>query len=104
MDDQRRMTLEEIEERHPRCCRRCASIHTSAGSSFAQTSTGRSCSARAGRATSESDRSRATIPSHASRRTRGATCCVHDGFMHVADIMVGSFYDPVLDEAARSRS
>jgi hypothetical protein len=27
-----------------------------------------------------------------------------DRFAHVADIMVGSFYDPVLDEAARSRS
>ena len=33
-----------------------------------------------------------------SRRWLRATCCAPTAFDHVADIMVGSFYDPELDE------
>ena len=48
MEEPRRLTLEEIDERHPRrCSPRCASTRTSAGCSCARPSTARSCSARA---------------------------------------------------------
>ena len=70
----------------------------SAGCSSARQSTGRSPSARAAPTTSRTAASRARTRSRRSRRTRRSTCCRTDGFEHVADIMVGSFYDPDLDE------
>ena len=53
MEERRRLTLEEIEERHPRAAARAArASRTSAGCSSARPSTARSCSARAARTTS----------------------------------------------------
>ena len=53
---------------------------------------------RAARTTSPTAGSRARIRSRASRPTRRSHLLRTDGFAHVADIMVGSFYDPELDE------
>ena len=60
-------------------------------------------SAPTARTTLATGRSRARTRSPRSRRPR-AHLLRTDGFAHVADIMVGSFYDPDLDEAAPSRS
>ena len=54
--------------------------------------------ARPARTTSTRAASRATTRWPRSRRRRRSTCVRTDGFEHVADIMVGSFYDPMLDE------
>ena len=98
MEANRRLTLEEIEERHPALLPRCASTRTSAGCSCARPSTDRWCSGR--RATHRLEHGSVdgedplahfspNAPAHLTRT---------DGFAHVADILVGSFYDPDLDE------
>ena len=56
MEEKRRLTLEEIEERHPSCCPPCASTRTSAGCSSAPRSTAPSCSARGGARYLDEDR------------------------------------------------
>ena len=80
------------------CCAACASIRTSAGCSCARARTARSRSARAARTTSASTGSRARIRSPTSGPRAAHHLLRTDGFAHVADVMVGSFYDPVLDE------
>ena len=99
MEEPRRLTLEEIEERHPRLIPALRE-HPHVG--FVLVALGRArarrARARAGRAISPTARSRARTRSRRSRRTRRSTCCRTDGFAHVADIMVNSFYDPQLDE------
>ncbi len=82
----------------PRSSPRSASIRTSAGSSCARRRTGRSHSVEAVVRYLADDRVEGDDPladfsptaAHHLRRT--------DGFADVADIMVGSFYDPQLDE------
>ena len=54
--------------------------------------------ARPARATSTRTASRARTRSRRSRRRAARHLLRTDGFAHVADIMVGSFYDPALDE------
>ena len=98
MERPHRMTLEEIEERHPRCCRRCASIRTSAGCSSARPSAARWCSGRPARAGSTTGAVEGDDPLAAFSPTAAAHLARTDGFAHVADIMIGSFYDPALDE------
>ena len=78
--------------------RRCASTRTSAGCWCARPSTAPSCSGRAARRYLTRAASRARIRWRRSRRPRRGTCSARDGFAHVADIMIGSFYDPMLDE------
>ena len=42
--------------------------------------------------------SRARIRSRASRPRRPSTSCARNGFAHAPDLLIGSFYDPALDE------
>ena len=98
MEERRRLTLEEIDARHPQLCPRCVRIPTWAGCSSARPSTARSRSARAAPTISPTAASRATTRSRRSRPTPRSTCCAPTASQHVADIMVGSFYDPDLDE------
>ena len=82
----------------PSCSRRCASTRTSAGCSCARQSTARSCSARAARSYLDEERVEGEDPLARFSPTAAQHLLRTDGFAHVADIMVGSFYDPVLDE------
>ena len=99
MEEPRRLTLEEIEERHPRLLPALRE-HPHVGWLLV-----RSARARRGRRSAPSGTrylpttaSRARTRSRRSRRPRARHLRRTDGFEHVADIMVGSFYDPELDE------
>jgi uncharacterized membrane protein YvlD (DUF360 family) len=99
MEEERRLTLEEIEERHPRLIPALREhlhvgwllVHSSRHGPVALGARGVRHLAD-GRVEGEDPLGAfsANAPAHL-RRT--------DGFPHVADIMVGSFYDPDLDEA-----
>jgi hypothetical protein len=96
MEERRRMTLEEIEERHPALIPALRE-HPHVGWSSYGPRTGRGARAE-----------RNALSVRRARRKRGSlapfspTAHLHlgrtDRFAHVADIMVGSFYDPELDE------
>ena len=103
MEEHRRLSMEEIDGATRTCSRRCASIRTSASCSSARTSTARSCSAAPGCATSPTIASRATTRSQHFSPTAAEHLRRTDGFAHVADIMVNSFYDPQLDGGLRIR-
>ena len=99
MESDRRLTLEEIQERHPELigALRDAPAHRLAARALG--------GARRARARPEREpparrtaTSRARTRWRRSRRPRRAHLLRTDGFAHVADIMVGSFYDPELDE------
>jgi hypothetical protein len=98
MEEKRRLTLEEIDERHPELLRACASTRT-IGWLLVRSS-------EHGAVVLGADRRRTTSTSAASRATTrwpvladgGRAPARTDGFAHVADIMIGSFYDPMLDE------
>ena len=99
MEERRRLTLEEIDDAAPEAHPRASlASRTSAGCSSARPSTGRSRSAPTASTTSRRAASRARTRSRRSRRPRRGTCCAPTASQHVADIMVGSFYDPELDE------
>jgi uncharacterized membrane protein YvlD (DUF360 family) len=98
MDEPRRLTLEEIEERHPRLIP-ALRMHPHVGWLLVRSAT-RGAVALGGDGAHYLAEGRVdgedplanfspSAPEHL-RRT--------DGFPHVADIMVGSFYDPVLEE------
>ena len=99
MEEERRLTLEEIDERHPRLVPALREhphigwllVHSERHGPLALGARGVRYLAD-GRVEGEDPLARfsANAPAHL-RRT--------DGFPHVADIMVGSFYDPDLDEA-----
>jgi hypothetical protein len=99
MEEERRLTLEEIDERHPRLVPALREhphigwllVHSVRHGPLALGAHGTRYLAD-GRVEGEDPLARfsANAPAHL-RRT--------DGFPHVADIMVGSFYDPDLDEA-----
>jgi uncharacterized membrane protein YvlD (DUF360 family) len=99
MEEERRLTLEEIDERHPRLVPALREhphigwllVHSVRHGPLALGAHGMRYLAD-GRVEGEDPLARfsANAPAHL-RRT--------DGFPHVADIMVGSFYDPDLDEA-----
>ena len=99
MECPRRMYQEEIEERHPAAARRrCAGIRTSASCWFTRGRAARSCSGRGAPAGSTDDAVEgedplAPFPPRAADHLRRT-----DGFEHVADIMVNSFYDPDLEQ------
>ena len=80
------------------CSRRCASTRTSAGCSSARRSTARSRSAPRGAHYLDEGRVEGEDPLAPFSPTAAQHLRRTDGFAHVADIMVGSFYDPVLDE------
>ena len=99
MEEKRRLTLEEIDERHPRLVPALREhphigwllVHSERHGPLALGARGVRYLAD-GRVEGEDPLAHfsANAPAHL-RRT--------DGFPHVADIMVGSFYDPDLDEA-----
>src|SRR6185503_6777054 len=98
MEEPRRMTLEEIDQRHPRLIDTLAShphvgwllVRSSEHGALAIGADGKRF-LEAGKVDGEDPLAHYSpnAPGHL-RRT--------DGFTHVADIMVGSFYDPDLDE------
>jgi hypothetical protein len=99
MDERRRLTLEEIEQRHPRLVPALRD-HPHIGWLLVRSSRHGPLvlGARGTRYLAdgriEGDDPLADLPPNAARHLLRA-----DGFAHVADIMVGSFYDPQLDEA-----
>jgi hypothetical protein len=99
MDEKRRLSLEEIEERHPRLIRELRE-HPHVGFLLVRSDKeGPLALGPRGVRYLDDDRVEGDDPlaafspgaAHHLRRT--------DGFEHVADIMVNSFYDPQLDEA-----
>jgi hypothetical protein len=98
MEEKRRLTLEEIEERHPRLLPALREhphigwilVHSSEDGPLALGSTGTRYLAD-GRVEGDDPLAHfsPTAPAHLLRT---------DSFPHVADLMIGSFYDPDLDE------
>ena len=99
MDEPRRLTLEEIDERHPELIP-ALRAHPHVGWLLVRSAEhGRARDRRAAAsATSPTGTSRATIRWRAFSPNAARHLLRTDGFAHVADIMVGSFYDPDLDE------
>jgi uncharacterized membrane protein YvlD (DUF360 family) len=98
MEEQRRMTLEEIDERHPRLIPALRS-HPHVGWLLVRSgergpvALGANGAHYLAEGRVEGDDPLAPFSPHAARHLLRT-----DGFPHVADIMVGSFYDPDLDE------
>ena len=99
MEEPRRLTLEEIERAPPAAdpgaarapARRLAARPLARARA-------RSCSARDGARYLDEGRVEGEDPLAAFSPTAPRHLLRTDGFAHVADIMVGSFYDPELDE------
>ena len=81
-----------------RCRQRCARIRTSAGCSCAPHGTARVVLGPDGARYLDDGRVEGEDPLAAFSPTAARHLLRTDGFAHVADIMVGSFYDPALDE------
>ena len=104
MEERRRLTLEELNERHPQLLPALRE-HPHVGWLLVR-STQHGAVALGARGTHyledgrvEGEDPLAAFSPHAPQHLLRT-----DGFEHVADIMVGSFYDPDLDEGAPSRS
>ena len=99
MEATQRLTLEEIDERHPELMPALRE-HPHIGWLLVRSQSDGAVvlGPRGTRYLASRTGSRARTRSPTSPPPRRATCCARDGFPHVADIMVGSFYDPVLDE------
>ena len=98
MEERRRLTLEEIEERHPQLIP-ALRAHPHVGWLLVRSAErGALVLGPAGRAHLADGGSRARTRSPPSPRPPREHLLRTDGFAHVADIMVGSFYDPELDE------
>ena len=98
MEERRRLTLEEINERHPELIPALRAIRTSAGCSCAPSEHGAVALGANGthylaQGRIEGEDPLAHFSPHAPKHLLRT-----DGFEHVGDIMVGSFYDPILDE------
>ena len=98
MDEPRRLTLEEIEERHPRLLSSLRE-HSHIGWLLVR-SQAHGAVALGPRGTHYLTEGR--VEGEDPLAGLGPRAAQHllrsDGFAHVADIMVGSFYDPVMDE------
>jgi uncharacterized membrane protein YvlD (DUF360 family) len=98
MDEPRRMTLEEIEQRHPRLVSTLAA-HPHVGWLLVRSAergplvVGGAGTRSLSDGTVDGNDPLASFSPNAPRHLLRT-----DGFAHVADIMVGSFYDPNLDE------
>jgi hypothetical protein len=98
MEEKRRLTLEEIDERHPELLRTLRE-HPHIGWLLVRSSAhgavvlGRQGANYIGEQRVEGEDPLAHFSPTASRHLLRT-----DGFPHVADIMIGSFYDPMLDE------
>ena len=98
MEEPRRLTLEEIEERHPRLLPALRE-HPHVGWLLVRSSEhGAVVLGGTAPAISRTAASTARIRWRRSRPTAHLHLRRTDGFANVADIMVGSFYDPDLDE------
>jgi len=98
MEEKRRLTLEELEERHPRLVPALRS-HPHVGWILVRSSEQGPVVLGAGGARYLADgRVEGVDPLAPFSPTAARHLLRTDGFEHVADIMVGSFYDPVLDE------
>ena len=99
MDEPRRLTLEEIEERHPRLISALRE-HPHVGWILVRSARARRLGARGApaRTTSSRDGSRETIRSRLLGPTRRNICCARTASRTSADLMIGSFYDPEMDE------
>jgi hypothetical protein len=98
MDEPRRLTLEEIEQRHPKLLRNLRE-HPHVGWLLVRSDAhGAVALGPRGAHYLSEDRVEGEDPL-ADFGPRAAHHLLRtDGFAHVADVMVGSFYDPVLDE------
>jgi uncharacterized membrane protein YvlD (DUF360 family) len=98
MEEPRRLTLEELDERHPRLIPALRS-HPHVGWLLVRSAERGAVVLGAGGAHYlEEDRVEGDDPLAAFSPTAPQHLLRTDGFPHVADIMVGSFYDPALDE------
>ncbi len=98
MDADRRLTLEEIDERHPKLISSLRS-HPHIGWLLVRSaSRGAAVLGPEGANYLDEGRVEGEDPLAAFSPTAGRHLLRTDGFAHVADIMVGSFYDPTLDE------
>ncbi len=98
MEEKRRLTLEELDERHPRLIPALRS-HPHIGWLLVRTSErGPVVLGADGARYLADDRVEGADPLAAFSPTAARHLLRTDGFEHVADIMVGSFYEPVLDE------
>ena len=98
MEEQRRLTLEEIEERHPRLLPALRE-HPHVGWLLVRSSEdGPVVLGANGARYLADDRVDGVDPLASFSSTAYLHLRRTDGFAHVADIMVGSFYDPDLDE------
>jgi uncharacterized membrane protein YvlD (DUF360 family) len=98
MDLRRRMTLEEIEARHPRLLSALRE-HPHVGWLLVRSEQrGAVVLGARGARYLENDELEGDDPLARFSPNAASHLLRADGFMHVADIMVGSFYDPVLDE------
>ncbi len=99
MEERRRLTLEEIDERHPRLLPALRE-HPHVGWVLVRSAEHGAVALGAGGGAHylsdgriEGDDPLSGFPPNASRHLLRT-----DGFAHVADLMIGSFYDPVLEE------
>jgi uncharacterized membrane protein YvlD (DUF360 family) len=97
MEEPRRLTREEIDERHPRLLPALRS-HPHVGWLLVRSSTGPVVLGPNGEHHLESGHIQGADPLGVFSPTAPRHLLRTDGFPHVADIMVGSFYDPELDE------
>ena len=98
MEERRRLTLEEIDERHPRLIPELRE-HPHVGWLLVRSSQrGPLVLGRAGTRYLADGRIEGEDPLATFSPTAAQHLLRTDGFRHVADIMVGSFYDPELDE------
>ena len=98
MDQPRRMTLEEIEQRHPRLVSTLAE-HPHVGWLLVRSEEhGALAIGARGRHFLDVGRVEGEDPLAHFSPNASKHLLRTDGFSHVADIMVGSFYDPDLDE------
>jgi uncharacterized membrane protein YvlD (DUF360 family) len=98
MDEPRRLTLEEIDARHPRLIPALLA-HQHIGWLLVRSAVdGAMVLGPAGSHQLATGRIVGTDPLTVFSPTAPAHLARTDGFAHVADIMVGSFYDPVLDQ------
>jgi uncharacterized membrane protein YvlD (DUF360 family) len=98
MEEKRRLTLEELDERHPRLIAALRN-HPHVGWILVRSSEhGPVVLGEGGARYLVDDRVEGVDPLAPFSPTAARHLLRTDGFEHVADIMVGSFYDPVLDE------
>jgi uncharacterized membrane protein YvlD (DUF360 family) len=97
MEEPRRLTREEIEQRHPRLIPALTS-HPHVGWILVRSARGAVAIGPSGEHFLDDGRIEGDDPLAPFSSTAPQHLLRTDGFPHVADIMVGSFYDPELDE------